>query len=236
MTINEAIASVFEGSGKTSDDYPIRKRFVYNELKNAYRELIRQDLNRDRLWDGTSSQTLQCVELERVDMASCLDCGSGEFMLLSKNQLPELLETDKGIAVTGVYFMNGVSISKIDRSSIQRRKGRRYQRKQDIGFLFINRKIGIVGFDDVDELLIDVEGFFGEPEQIFSYNKNRNNCEQEELCKPIFEYDFGCPGHLLRRVIEIVRQVIFRRLGIPIDDQNNAKSDINGQGNVQPQT
>lgn len=235
MSIEEAISAVFSGTGKSSDDFPIRKRFVYNELKNAYRELIRQDLNKGRLWDGSSAQTLECLELERTDMASCLNCDSGNYFLLSKEILPELLETDSGVAITGVYLLNGVPLSKIDRSSIERRKRRRYQRKEDIGFLFINRKLAVVGFDDVDELMVDVEGFYGEPEQVFSFNQKHGNCDKDELCKPIYKAEFGCPGYLLRRVIEIVRDVVFRRLGVPIDRINNAKSDINveSQGSAQ---
>lgn len=229
MTIAQSISAVLDGSGRNSDDYSVRKRFVYNELKNAYKELVRQDLNKYRLWDGSSSQTMECVELERVDAASCFNCESGIYILKSKKPLPDLLETDFGIALTGVYFLNGKSIERTSKLSLSRNKVTRYSKEPEVGYLLTNKHIHVVNYDDVDELLLNVEGFFEEPEIVYEYNRHNSDCDAEDLCKAIYEEDFGCPGHLLRRVIEMTRSVVFRKLGIPIDTNNNAKSDLNGQ-------
>lgn len=226
MTIEQAIYAVFEGTGKTSDDYPVRKRFVYNELKNAYRELVRQDLNKYRNWE--SAQTLSCVEMERVDAASCLDCDSGIYILRSKKALPDILETDFGPAITGAYLQNGVKIDAIDRAHWLKNKRRRYALNNP-GFFHVNNFINLVNYDDVDELIIDVEAFFNDPEEITIRNREATGCTDGTECTPIYMGPFECPGHLTRRVIEICREAVFRKLGIPIDTNNNAKSDINVQ-------
>lgn len=234
MKISEAIAAVFEGTGKSSDDYPVRKRFVYNELKNAYKELVRQDMNEYRMWDGANAQTLECIRLVRTDAASCLNCESGIFMLRSETPIPEIIETDYGPALTNVFLMNGRSVEKYnDRSSAVRDLNRRYRLPDSFGYLLVNRYICVLNYDDVDELIVNAEGFYGDPESIYSSNSTNQGCSTEQACLPVYEYDFSCPGHLLRRVIEITRLVVFRKLGIPLDLVNNAKPDPQ---NVQSET
>ena len=39
MTINEAIYNILEGTGISTDDYSVPKRFVYLELRNTVNEL-----------------------------------------------------------------------------------------------------------------------------------------------------------------------------------------------------
>lgn len=233
MTINEFIFQVLQAAGISSDDFPVSKRFVYNAGKNAYRELTRQDLNKLRLWDSGSAQTIPCFELERADAASCLDCDSGLYVLKSKEPIPDLIETDHGSAIIGVYLLNGVSINPISRADWQNRKKRRYSLPGSYGYFRVNGYLYIVDYDDVDELLVDVEGFFNDPEDIDRIVRSRSGCSNELRCTPVYEYEFRCPGHLLRRIVELTVQIVLRRLAVPDDSDNNAKPDLNVPSNPQ---
>lgn len=234
MTIIQAIYQVLEGTGLSSDDFPVRKRFVYNELRTTSNELVKQELNKYRLWDGSSAQTLTCVPFKRVDSSSCSDCPTGRYFLQS-DVIPQFIESDFGIAITNVYFLNGMAIPQIRREDWNHMGKRRFNLPDSMGFFLINGKVCVVGYD-ADEVALDLEGFFESPEQIEMLNLNNADCAENQKCKPIFELDFKCPGHLQRRVIEIVRSVVFRKLGIPLDDNNNAKFDPSVQSQAQPRT
>lgn len=235
MTIIQAIYQVLEGTGSSSDDFPVRKRFVYNELRVTSNELVKQELNKYRLWDGSSAQTLTAWPFKRVDSSSSPDCPTGRYFLQSVETIPQFIESDFGIAITNVYFLNGVAIPQIKREDWNLMGKRRFNLPDSIGFFLINGKVCVVGYES-DEVLLDLEGFFESPEQVETLNLNNADCAEDQKCKPIFELDFKCPGHLQRRVIEIVRSVVFRKLGIPLDDNNNAKFDPNVQSKAQPST
>lgn len=229
MTIAESISSVFSGTGKSTDDFPIRRRFVYRELKIARSELIRQDLNKNRMLDGSISQTIDCFILERVDAASCYGCESGIFILKSKDPLPELIQFDSGSAVTAITLMNGVKVNYMSFADWQNRKSRTVTLPGHFGYDIRDGHLFILGYEDIDELVVSVSGFFEDPEQIIKLNNAASDCSNEKGCLAIPDMEFVCPGHLLRRIIEITRSVVLRRLGIPSDDNNNAKSEVNAQ-------
>jgi len=226
MTVAEAIYAVLDGSGISTDDSPVRRRFIYNEIRIANTELVKQELNKYRLWDGTSAQTLECITLERRDASSCIDCPTGKYLLRSKEPLPAMIETDHGISITNVYFMNGVSIPQIKKEDWINWGKRRFNLPDKVGFFLTNNFLNVVGYE-ADVIDVDVEGFFHEPETIERMNLKNADCAADQKCKAVFEYDFKGPSHLQRRVIEIARAVVFRKLGIPLDENNNAKFDPN---------
>jgi hypothetical protein len=224
MIIREAIYSVFEGAGISSDDFPVRKRFIYRELKNTRNELIKQELNKYRMLISGSGQLLECLPMVSIDPAQCLDCDSGMRVLRSVDPLPIPIECDFGQAILGVYLLNGVAINMMTRDDWDRRKRRRYRLADQAGYFISNRYLHIVDYDDVDELLVNADGHWEDPEKIALLNL-KNNPDDKDKCMPIDMYEFHCPGHIARRTIEIVRSVVFRRLGIPADSVNNSQFD-----------
>src|SRR4249919_3795342 len=94
MTNNEAIYAVLDGTGLSTDDFPVSKRFVYNELKNARTELIKQELNKNMLFDSASLQTIESVKYERSEINKY-----GSFGLKSIIPIPKTIEYTNGIAL-----------------------------------------------------------------------------------------------------------------------------------------
>jgi hypothetical protein len=224
MTINEAIYQVLEGMNISTDDFPASKRFVYGELLSTRSELIKQELNKNVLLDSGSMQSVQCFKLIRTDASVCPDCTSGDYVLQSVEDVPEALEYKSGRAIF-VYLMNGVPVNKLDKDLIAVRHRRRYKLPGSFGYIIRNRKLIIIGYDDIDELDVSLEGHFEKPELVASMNESES-CDDDK-CKPAFEYEFICPGHIERRVIEIAKLSVGRKLGIPSDNSNNAQFDPN---------
>jgi hypothetical protein len=53
MTVKEFISQVYDGTSVSSDDTQISKRFIYAESIPTRAELLKQELNKDRLLDGS---------------------------------------------------------------------------------------------------------------------------------------------------------------------------------------
>lgn len=226
MTNNEAISSVLNGVNISTDDFPVRRRFVFRELKNTRNEFVKQELNKFRLQDDASGQTINCLELERVDASTCYGCDSGIYILKSKHELPELIECDYGLAIINVYLPNGISVNPLSFFDWTNRNGRRNKLPGIYGYAIRNKYLHLLGYEDVDSLFLTVVGHFTNPEDV-----DKLNLETEEVdsanCIGLGDREFYCPGHISRRVIETTRGVVFRKLGIPLDNSNNSKFDPN---------
>lgn len=226
MTINQVIYQVLDGTGLSTDDFPVSKRFAYNEIKEARTELIKQELNKNVLFDNASLQTIENVLFERAE-----ENKYGVFSLRSKDPIPEAIEYATGIAIY-VYLLNGRRLDLIDPSTIVNRDRKRFKLSQHVGYYFRNKRICITGYDDVDELEGFVEGHFKDPEVIRMSN-TAGMCKNEK-CLPVYEYDFDCPGHIERRVIEIAKNSVMRKLQVPTDNSNNSQFDSNVKSSPQP--
>jgi hypothetical protein len=175
--------------------------------------------------DSGSGQTLECVVLKRTDLSTCVDCETGINILRSEKPVPKALETDFGLAYLNASFQNGVSIDFIDKTYWQTKKKRRYS-LSSCGCYLVNEHICLVDYEDIDEVLINIDGHFENPEEVTRLNLlNNPDCTSDQLCLPIYDLEFQCPGHIIRRALEIVRTVVFRKLGIPLDTSNNSKFD-----------
>lgn len=225
MTINEAIYATLDGVNISTDDFPVRKRFVYTNLKNARKELIKQELNKNNLLQANQMQTIESYKFDRELIA-------GEYLLKGERAIPESIEFNGGQALF-LYTMNGRQIDIISKADWDNRKRRRLKLDGTFGYYLVNQIPIIVGFDDIDELFITIEGHFADPELVSIMN-TMNDDECQDKCKPIYEYEFICPTLLEGRVIEIAKSRILNKLSIPSDDSNNAKFDPNVESKKEP--
>jgi len=232
MTINEAIYDLLDGVNISTDDFPVRKRFVYQELKNARVELIKQELNKNILLSDGSLQTIDCVKLVRTDLSKCNDIPSDEYVLQSVDKLPESIEFKNGIAVFP-FLMNGTRIDPWNKATWKQRCRRRYKLADSFGYIMNAGKLMIIDYDEVEELNIYVDGHFKDPEKIEELNKAQEE-DCDTACVPIYDHQFICPGFIERRVIEIAKASVLRKMSIPSDSNNNSQFDPNVKSQTQP--
>lgn len=225
MTIIDFISQVMDGTGISSDDTFISRRFVYNEFQLVRAELLKQELNKDRLLDGSFAQTISGFKLRESDISQTNRYNT-KTVLVSEYELPKLIEYDKGIALFQVYTMSGQSITITNKSSWQNKINRRHQPEDVIyGFVDKNRLV-IAGIDDLEEMELDIVGFFFDPIEASILSYKAECGDNENACKPAYEMDINLPGHISGRAVNMVRESVFRVLGIPLDNTNNSQSDI----------
>lgn len=224
MIVKNFISQVYDGTGVSSDDTQISKRFIYNELLPTRAELIKQELNKDRLLDGSLAQGVSGFKLMRGDISQTTKYNTTE-VFISELDVPQLIEYDKGLALFSVYTMMGKHIVMTDKKTWYNKIHRRHV-KADSVYGFIDKgKLVIDGFGDLMELEVDLQGFFYDPVAAGMLSNDGSCSNEEGNCKPAYEYEVSLPGHIARRTIEIVRQVVFRVLGVPLDNSNDSMSD-----------
>lgn len=224
MTIIEAIYSVLEGLNISTDDSPISRRSIYFQLKTARSELIKQELNKSRLFDGSLSQTIEGLPMIISDISNGVT--NAYPILRSRLPLPEIIESENGLAITGLFLKNGVSITMTDKSTWFAKIRRRYQRSNEL-IAFIDKKyLWLDGLSDMDETELDLSAYYDDPASVGLYGVQAGCSSADSACKPAYMYDFNLPGYLSRRVIEITIAYYFRKLGVPQDTQNNGRFDI----------
>lgn len=227
MTIKTAIASTIEGVMDYTDDIGISKRFIYNELLLNRSELTKQELNKKRLFDASFAQTIEGFTLSRSDISGQLNYNHTP-VLISDVLIPKVIENETGPTIW-VFNMLGEPIILTDKTSWLKRKKRRFQNNDPIAFIDKDRLV-VDGFQDLEELRIDLTAYYYDPIVVAKYNSmySKDDCESSN-CKPVYEYEFSCTEHIGRRCIEMARAVILRKLGIPEDIENNSILDKNKQ-------
>jgi hypothetical protein len=141
--------------------------------------------------------------------------------------VPSLIEYDKGLALFSVYTMMGKRVIMTDKNTWFSKINRRFQ-KADTSYGFIDKgRLVVHGFEDLIEMEVDLQGFFYDPVAAGMISaKSGCDGDSSQICKPAYDYDMHLPGHISRRVLEIVRSVVFRSLGVPLDNSNNSMSDV----------
>lgn len=228
MTVNHYISQVFDGTNISTDDSGIRKRFVYAELLATRAELVKQEFNKFRLYDGAQSQTLPDFALRLTDIGGA-DYHNNYSVMRSVKKVPSIIQHENGLAIDGIFLKNGRTLTFTDKGTWFSKKGRRFTRRDSNLYAFIDKGFLVVDdFTDLMELNVDIHAYFYDPVSVGILGGS--------ACTAAFDYDMFIPGHIERRTIEITRAVIFRRLGIPTDVENNSKLDIqsNVRNQVQP--
>lgn len=227
MKNSEAIQRLLSEFQAYNNDSSISRRFVFSILKSNRAELLKQEAEKKRLWNGFSTQAINCFKLIPVDISECCSSETGSLILRSEVQLPKLIDTIFGKIITGVYDIMG---NEIDKSSIKdwnliRRRPKRLSNRAK--YFIRNDYIYVVDLEDIeslDYLSIVVEGIFEDTEVV----ERLNNCDCVSNCTmSALDYEFNCPGYIERRLFLLTAQEIARKLGIPRDMNNNAKDDIN---------
>lgn len=208
-------------------------RYIFNVLKSARSELIKQESEKKRLWNSYSTQALTCFRLIPVDISeccpdgSCKDLGTGYQILRSEIKLPTLIDTVHGKIITGVYdlFHNEIEKTTIKDWNITRK--RRFRLPNKPKYFIRNDYLYVVDMeaDEYDEFSVVVEGIFEETDKVEKLNICSNG--EDMTCKSALDYEFSCPGYLERRVFLLTGEEVARKLSIPKDEYNNAKEDLN---------
>lgn len=216
MTIAEFIAAVKEGLNVQSDDTTVNDRYVFFIVKNMRATIIRQEANKDHLWDGANAQLVTDFELERSSISESKAFTAPTVVFKSVKEVPALVDTKFGKIILGVYFDNGSKLQKteyVDWLAAQKR--RNTLPTKPASYFIRNNRLYVVGYDPLaDTIVVFIEGVFDNPEDVAS-----------EI-DYIGDIEFKMPSYVADRVIKMTIDFIRGKYAIPNDTKNNAREDV----------
>lgn len=218
-TIYQAVYTILEDAGLSSDDNRFPVPYVYSKLIVTGSELIRQDYNAGKLAQNGAGQTLQCVEMVKPSEQECEEF-DGEFTVLkSCKKIPKPVESNSGLIITGIYTKAGERITYGTMAKFNQRRKRRYQLTDFSPYAIIRDDyLYIFDYEEIDCLEVSVDGYFDNPADVDIFNNPSD-------CKGIGDRPLNYPEYLLRRIYRIITDELRMKYGIPLDNTNNAKDD-----------
>lgn len=234
MQIKEAIARARKDIGISSDDTFIASRYIYSILRGVRAVLYRQEIEKKGTWANLSMQTLERFVLKNIDIAESDQFKAGQMVLKSDLPFPKLMDTKMGKIIGGVTLPNG---KRLDMSSYVTSINSRDRRfKSTTPHFYIRRDHFYVAnyLHDVDELYVDIEGIYENPEEVSRLNGL--GCDNEQGCIYYPDTEFDIPGYLEDALFTATQQKLARALGVPLDHTNNGRQDFSqsAQTNQKP--
>lgn len=196
MLVREIISEVRNNTRAVSQDMWIPSKYIHSKLKGFASLFIKREADDKRLYKYTDLwSTIECLELEEVDLISCCDLNIPNCtkVMKSKIKIPEVYSTRFG------YLLN---ISSIDynRDYLQTTpqqykytKSREFQDKSKRYFWIEN---GYIIVPDSMVTRIRVKGMFTNKAKVLALN-----CGTDSLpCTNLLDEDFVAPEHLLQDI------------------------------------
>jgi hypothetical protein len=225
MEVRQYISQVWDGLNVSTDDTSVYDQFVYNELKLTRNELMRQEINKLQLLDGSVGQVYPNFKLQLTDISECENYLAGDSILKSVDPLPSIIDTnDMGKLIFSVYTNTFRVIERTTFKDWISGRNRRFQLHRPKYFIR-NNHLFVVNYDTIlpdgmiDCLDINIDAAFEHPEEIEMIINN-------DPCAYIMDLDFPLPGYIGRRVLEIVKASIRNKYAIPEDTSNNDQEDV----------
>lgn len=216
MLVNEFISAVKEGLNVQSDDTTVSGRLAYFIGKNMRATVLRQEANKDSLWDGANAQVLPDFELERSSVSESAHFTADVVAYKSIKEIPGLIDTKFGKIILGVYFDNGSKLQKTEYADWLAAQKRRHSLPGKSPCYFIrNNRLYIVDYNPLSDcIVVFIEAIFDNPEDI------------ADECDYIGDMEFKMPSYISDRVIKLTVEYIRGKYMIPADKKNNAQEDV----------
>ena len=178
-TLNQIVSDLhlLARGGQIADDDPIETAQIKEWVHSQRALWLRNELNKNRSIDDNIIQDLGCVELERVDAASCCDITSDCIVVRSKLNIPVGIEMNQRTAITRVGPIKKTDKYLFSFLPFERAvwAGNGQFNKNVIFSFLLNNKLHLIGNENNDLLKIikyaNVRGVFEDPTEAakFSY-------------------------------------------------------------------
>lgn len=109
MTYRSVISDIRGMNKLLSSDNLITDRVVLGEVRSAANLIVGQSLSRRKYWASPTLFTpILCLEMEQVPLQECCEYVGDKKVAISKKSLPKIGEGTYGLAVQGVFGMDGM--------------------------------------------------------------------------------------------------------------------------------
>lgn len=213
-TLAEMVSRVRSAFKLIDADNIISNRVCADELKTAANKLIKQQVDKRRLFSTDNIFTeIPCLEMIQVPLAECCDYTSPCTISRSKVKLPKIGVSIYGPLIDGMYSIDGTV--KFDYMDPDRFANilRLYPagKRPDVGWL--KNGYVYVSRDSIETISVNpyFEGFV---------TSGDYNCTGPQTCpENPMDQEFKCPGYLGQDVINMARDMILRDYKRSTDDK-----------------
>lgn len=222
MTILEAIARIKAplSAGISADDERISDRYLYSELKTTRAKVLHQRLNSYHSLSQNNYTTIDCMPLELGQYSDCPCYTTDCYILRSKYPLPRIITYKDGLAIEGVYTLDGREITLMQQKKSQFRRFRRTGH-DDLFYFIHNNYVYVLGSTTLK--VISITAAFADPMELSSISACGNG-DDPSACFDLTTSDFPIDDDLFDSVEKIILQKhlqVDERM--PNDTENNAR-------------
>ena len=209
-----------------SGDSSITDRVVLAELKSNATTFIKQWLDRRRGWEtSTIFSNIPCIEMIEVPASDCCDYVSDTTFARSKYQLPKISDGTLGLAIQGVFSVDGGI--RIKETTISRyiNSLRLPIKKKELFYWIYNRYIYC---SSALIKLLNIWAYFEEDiddRLLYPEDCNCNNKKPDPCINPL-DLEFKCPGFLEKPVVDATLKTLMETYyRVPVDQTSDNKDD-----------
>ena len=207
-----------------SDDENLDIREVKEEYHRQRALWIRNDLNKNHTIDPNITQTIPCAELTVVDSSTCCDVDLGCDILRTNIRIPNFIELHKEPAIVRIGPMDnlGIKYTVVPVDRLPYVGNGRYNKNHVYAFI-LDGYIYVYSKSIVYKYLerISIRGVFENPQELHTIIDTCSNdvCYSDDDTYPLNRW-------MVPYIEAEVMKKFIPSLNQPVDQSNNAKSDI----------
>lgn len=202
-TYNQIVSKVTNVMKFNTKDSRISKRFILKVLKDTLTQLLSQKwMDRTILNETNLYTNISCFEFEKQDVVKCpiVEFRRCDTLMKSKHPLPKLIFSRLGSSIKEIYSLDyNFKFTFVDKSQYAINKKRRYSLKDEV-YVYLDSDMHLY-IPDNEIYAVNLTVLTPNPEDVL-------NCEEKDLCKSNWEYEFKCPDKLLDVVFTQTLQVL----------------------------
>jgi hypothetical protein len=226
MILGELIQRVqsLYSRGVQSDDTRLSSRHIYNKLLTARNKLLIQKSNKKQPLNSKTFQTLNCVEIVKVDKIECDCLTSSSFCKVyrTKHKIPNILSDIDKMLISSVNTLdNNIKFDLTLQNNVKYKSGNRYTKTKPEFYIkngyFYFTSNSIPG-------IIEITAVFENPLEVKNFSQYCNN--DKIRCLSNLDMEFSIDSDLIEVLIELATKelIIFFKQNSQ-DISNNAQDD-----------
>lgn len=196
----QMVSDILSSTKSLSLDDRLSKRWLLSIAMDKASTLIRQDSNEGKLFEVTDIwQSLDCIEMEKVNATVCGDIPNCRFLMKSKRRLPETFESAFGDIIKILTIEGGKEYGQTKPFTYKDIVSREYKDANQRYFWILDRYLYI---PDSEVKFVTGIGLFKRQKDVDLFN------DKEVECASPLDDSFPCPQYLLGVVKDQVKEEV----------------------------
>lgn len=222
---NRQIVSQIRSLNKLFADATINGRTILQEARNVGNLIVHQDTDKRKLWQSPNLFAfLPCLQMEEVNIQECCEFEGECTVAKSKKKLPKIGEGLWGLAVQGVFGLDG---RKKFKESNPNRYANTLQLKLNTKDIFYWIQNDYLYVSNPDTRAVNMFAFFTEdiPNDLLFPGEGCDCIKQPDiasLCTPILDKKFYFPDYRMNDLnTQVEKNLLNSYFNIPLDRTSN---------------